>query len=212
MSLVPLLLAGCFTLPSEEGPFQGPLKPSLPVKLRERRHILPGFSSAPPPPEPAVTSSQCEELEDGGPVNGPGCVTSRISCGETIVGHTGGGVRRFDTKFYEKKFCWPATEDHDGGEERVYRLDMPDGEWHAFVWLDTPCADLDLFALKWNGDDCPTMGHNVAQCEANLKAGARQERVDLVHQGQATWFLVVEGKRDEEGPFALHVQCRPGLN
>lgn len=205
-----LLLAAC-TLPSEEGPFTGPLLPNLKFPLRERRHILPGMSSTPPPPEAAVTSSQCDDLSDGGPVGGPGCVTSPISCGETVIGHTVGGVRRFDTKFYEKKFCWPATVQHDGGEERVYRLEMPDGEWRAFVWMDSPCADLDLFAVKWNGDDCPTMDHNIAQCESNLQRRVGNERVELVHQGTATWYLVVEGSGDEEGAFALHVQCRPGL-
>ncbi len=174
-------------------------------------YILPGTDTSLPPPEWAVTSKNCEDLADGGPVGGPGCVTADVSCGETIIGHTVGGVRRFDSKFYEKKFCWPFTVNHDGGEERVYRLVMPEGEWKAFVTLDTPCANLDLFAVKWEGEECPTMSSNVARCEANLDVKTDREFVELVHQGQATWLLVVEGRGEEEGPFALHVQCRPGL-
>jgi hypothetical protein len=211
MSLWIWLVGCCFTLPSEEGPFEGPLVPSKPVKLRERKLILPGFSSTPPPPEPAVTASNCDDLQDGGPVTGPGCVTGEIRCGQTVVGHTKGGVDKFDTKFYEKKFCFPGFNDMNGGDERVYRLVMPEGEWRAFVWMDTPCADLDLSAMMWDGDDCPDMGANISRCESEPQKGANWELVELTHQGNATWFLVVEGKRQEEGAFALHVQCREGL-
>src|SRR5688500_15272763 len=108
-----LLLLGacltCVTWPSEKGPFDGPLVPGLKLPIRERQWILPGVSSTPPPPEAAVTSANCDDLADGGPVNGPGCITGEIKCGDTIVGHTLGGVERFDSKFYEKKFCTPRT-------------------------------------------------------------------------------------------------------
>lgn len=201
----------CLTTSSPEGPLKGPLVPNFKFGLRERQWILPGVDTSPPPPEWGVTSSNCGDLEDGGLVNGPGCITNEISCGETVIGHTKGGVQRFDSKFYEKKFCWPFTVNHDGGDERVYRLVMPEGEWKAFVTLDTPCANLDLVAIKWDGDDCPTMSANVPQCEANFDVKSSREVVELVHQGQATWYLVVEGRDDEEGAFALHVQCRPGL-
>jgi hypothetical protein len=208
-----LLLDGCtwcMVWPSQLDPYVGPLVPGLKLPIRERQWILPGVSSTPPPPEPLVTSGNCEDVSDGGPVDGPGCVTATLQCGDTVIGHTVGGVRRFDSRFYEKKHCTPATTNHDGGEERVYRLEMPEGEWRAFVWMDTPCANLDLFALRWNGEDCPTVDHNVNACEyGQLLNGS--ERVELVHQGEATWFLVVEGRGEEEGPFALHVQCRPGL-
>jgi hypothetical protein len=55
------------------------------------------------------------------------------------------------------------------------------------------------------------LGANIPRCEANLDVKSDREVVELVHQGQATWMLVVEGRGEEEGPFALHVQCRPGL-
>ncbi|MBX2800251.1 MAG: hypothetical protein KTR31_21405 [Myxococcales bacterium] len=207
-----MMMVGCFTLPSEEGAFDGDIEPNLKMKVRERRHVLPGMSSTPPPPEEAVTSGQCGDLTDGGPVAGPDCVTATISCGETVIGHTRGGVDQFDTAFWEKKFCWPATVPHDSGDERVYRLEMPDGEWRAYVWLDTPCADLDMMAALHTGDTCPTLGHNVRRCESGLQKGSGQrEMMELVHQGKATWYIVVEGSGDDEGAFALHVQCREGL-
>jgi hypothetical protein len=215
---VGLILAGlpgcCVTLPSSEGPLEGPRKPGEKLKVRERRPlvILPGTSSEPPPPEAVVTSSNCGDVSSGGPVSGGDCVTQRISCGETVIGHTRGGVNRFRTRWYEQNFCWPGTVDHDGGDERVYRLDMPEGEWRAFVYLDSPCADLDLLAMRWNESTCPSPGTSVTHCEANLVTGAGREKVELVHQGKATWLLVVEGADDEEGLFAVSVVCREGLH
>lgn len=201
----------CMTLPSKEGPFTGRRKPGEKLKVRERQSILPGTSTTPNPPEPAITSDNCDDIRDGGPVSGPDCVTASISCGETVIGHTRGGVKRFDSRFYEKNFCWPSTVDHEGGDERVYKLVMPEGEWRAYVWMDSPCADLDLIAMNWNDKQCPSPSAGIQRCEANIVEGVGDERVELVHQGQATWLLVVEGADDEEGAFALHVMCRKGL-
>src|SRR5687767_8805024 len=75
-------LCGCLTLPSEQSAPEGVRKAGEKLQLRERRHILPGFSSTPPPPEAAVTSSQCDDITDGGPVAGGDCVTAEVQCGE----------------------------------------------------------------------------------------------------------------------------------
>lgn len=209
-------LLGCengLTLPpADDAPVQdGPLRPNAKMEVRERRHILPGFDSSPPPPEPVVTSSQCDDMEDGGLINGPDCLTGTISCGQTIVGHTKGGVNLYNTKFYERNFCTPALTDHSGGDERVYKLVMPPGENKAFVYLDTPCADLDIAAINATGDTCPTDSTLVPRCEMFPKRSTNREKLEIVSQGPSTWWIVVEGVDDEEGPFAIHVQCREGL-
>lgn len=177
--------------------------------------IRPGNVSAPDWVDPVLTRDQCDDLADGGPVHGPGCLTGEIACDQTVIGHTVGGVERFDTKFYEKKFCWPATIDHDGGGERVYRLRMPPGEWRAWVTLHSPCADLDVAGIRWDSESCPDMGSNIHVCEMKPEKGSKSERIELTSQtfdGQeAIWYVVVEGKNDEEGPFSLHVQCSRGL-
>jgi len=163
-------------------------------------------------PPPAIHEDMCDDLPDGGPVKGPGCITADIKCGDTIVGHTTGGSQSFDTKFYEKKFCTPALTDHSGGDERVYRLQMPDGEWTADVRLETPCADLDLAAMVFDGaEDCPTITDNVPRCEMWPKGRHKPEHVRLVSQRKTTWLVVVEGKDEQEGAFALHVTCENHL-
>jgi hypothetical protein len=198
-------------LPSADPPPKGPPTPGKRFEVRERRDLLPGAGSGFPTPEEGLVAADCDALTHGGPPIGPDCSSGDIRCGETVLGATRGGVRRYDTRFYESNFCTPATTDHDGGEERVYRLHMPDGDWTAVVTLDTPCADLDLAAMKLNGETCPTAASMVAQCEMYPKDGTRREAVRLVTQRETDWWIVVEGKGAAEGGFALTVQCRAGI-
>ena len=93
---LPALVACSFdlTLPPEEAAPEG--EPTVGrVKMRERRNILPGNISGPPPPEPGITRDECDAIQDGGPMKGDDCVTDVIRCGDTVVGHTIGGVNRY---------------------------------------------------------------------------------------------------------------------
>lgn len=171
--------------------------------------IRQGHRNGPPPPAPGITAGQCNDMSDGGALmGGSSCITGVLECGQTITGHTGGGVTQFDSEFYAKKFCTPQTTDHSGGGERIYKLHLEDPTV-AVVTLDTPCADLDLFGVKWpdrsSTPECPNIGHNIKQCEANRKDGTTREEIRLNTDGD--WLIVVEGVDANEGAFALTVQC-----
>ncbi|MCB9668561.1 MAG: hypothetical protein H6736_03200 [Alphaproteobacteria bacterium] len=188
--------------------------PGHPVKLPP---LPANISDGPPIPDPPIHRDQCADIQDGGPLGGPEpCVTSEIHCDEMIIGHTIGGVDEYDTTFYEKKFCWPKLIDHDGGDERVYKLVMPPGEWRAWATLHTPCADLDVAAIRYDKPGCPDFNSTIHQCEMKPQSSTRSERIEMTSQtrpGQnAIWYIVVEGKNNHEGPFSLHVQCAPGLS
>lgn len=181
--------------------------PPLPSKI----------SGGPPLPESPIHPDQCDDIQDGGPLGGKEpCVTAEIHCDEMIIGHTVGGVDEYDSEFYEEKFCWPKLLNHDSGDERVYKLVMPPGEWRAWATLHTPCADLDVMAMRYDKDICPDWESTIHQCEMNPKTSTRTERIEMTSQTRpdrnAIWYIVVEGKGDEEGPFSLHVQCHPGLS
>lgn len=208
MLLLFALLPACdygFTLPSETPPPET-IAPNQKIQLRPRQSILPAQVTGPPPPDAGITAGQCSQLTDGGAVNGD-CVTAEVSCGETIIGHTRGGIQRFDTRFYEAMFCTPATTNHDGGDERVYVLELPEPRTRALVYLDTPCADLDLGAVLYNSDYCPSKSSTINRCEMTRKPGTKREMVDLWNDVPSKWYLIVEGVGDEEGAFALTVQC-----
>lgn len=210
-----LLLWGCFG--GGETPEKKPDGPLAVTPAAPITHpgVAPQPAAPPGPDEPplAMTRDNCQDLQHGGPVSGPDCVTQRVKCGDVIYGHTLGGTQVFDTKFYERHKCTPATTDHDGGDERVYLFEFPDGDHSAWVWLDSPCADLDLAAIRVPDgvEGCPTLEHGIRQCEMWPKPGNRREKVLMVSQGGSKWLLVVEGKGKEEGAFSLTIQCKPGL-
>ncbi|MEZ4322253.1 MAG: hypothetical protein R3F61_32570 [Myxococcota bacterium] len=172
--------------------------------------------SQPSYPTPSITLEQCDDLTEGGPVSSDGCITAEVTCESRTIGHTIGGVQRYDSKFYEKKQCWPATRDHDSGNERIYKLVMPEGEWRAWATLYTPCADLDIAAVRHDHGGCPTMGSNVGPCEMTVNDYNRPERIELTSQTKRAgerpvWYIIVEGKNADEGVFELDIQCRPGV-
>lgn len=212
-----LVLSGCCISAEtmEEMPFMqdepaytSPLNPGLRFEAKPRESLLARSTFGFPEPAKGIVGSQCDDITDGGPLSGPGCATSELKCNETIIGHTVGGNKNFDTTFYEKKFCTPATTNHDGGQERVYRLELPEGDWSAAITLDTPCANLDLFAIRWDDAECPNPDHLVPNCEATVGDWKRKS-VRVASNHKSTWWVVVEGVGNEEGAFSLTTQCAP---
>jgi hypothetical protein len=168
-------------------------------------------------PPPGLTSEQCKDITSGGPVHGPGCVSSDIKCGQTIVGHTRGGSKNFDTKWYDDHYCWPETRNHNGGDERLYRFDpnangIPARFW-ATVWFDTPCEqDIDVTVfMSRDGNVCPAQ--SIKNCEmpnpfTPQNRTRRSERV-LIDPGEI-WYVLVEGADDKEGAFSVTFDCELG--
>lgn len=166
-------------------------------------------------PDAGISGTQCGDLTDGGPVNGPDCVTQEIKCGETIVGHTRGGVNLYDTKFYERNTCWPGTRNHNGGDERVYMF-VPDrsprfmqGEdrQRVSVYFDSPCADLTFTKMVGTLNKCPRGSAKLCD-SANpftRKMGRNTMHI-TVDRGEVYYFLV-EGGDDAEGAFSITLEC-----
>jgi hypothetical protein len=224
IGLVAIVVAGCMADESEPVPAptvtvtEQPASLETPApsdaadpKVEITTTALPGPASKPEAAtEPtALDPDACQELTQGEPPIDD-CFSGTITCGETIIGHTRGGVDRYNTRFYEKNMCTPATTNHNGGDERVYRLDVPDGRQMTTVTLDTPCADLDVAAFKWNQPECPHDAHLINGCEMAVDDRSSREEVKLFSMKKTTWLIVVEGKADDEGAFALTVDCDRG--
>jgi len=222
MFLLWTMLAGCtITIPTggdqpaeEAGEEAGP--PEAGQKMAAKpggffRNVWTGADL----PAPPIGRGQCNSMDDGGEVRGPACITDYIECGQSVIGHTRGGVDIFTTDFWNTNYCWPATYNHNSGDERVYQLDIPDGRTlglpderaKATVVLDSPCADLDLMAFPWSHGGCPTSGSSVSRCECLRKPGKQREVIELVAEYPQTWLIVVEGVDDHEGAFGLSVVC-----
>lgn len=70
-------------------------------------------------------------------------------------------------------------------------------------------------AARWDEATCPDMSSMIRQCEMDPSSGTTFETIELTSQTldgrEPSWYIVVEGKGEEEGPFSLHVQCWEGL-
>ena len=210
------LLSGCCNMGLNPGEARWDLSDGIsnkPLKVKPQQSLCPIADSPLPIATPGLVADQCDDVDHGGGRFGPDCATRVIECGDQIIGHTVGGVDKYDSRFYEKNFCTPKLSNHDGGDERVYQLRMPPGEWTAFVDLASPCADLDLAAIQYSGDTCPPPDAMIRRCEMWPKPRTQGERVQIVSQNPrgSTWWIVVEGKNEQEGAFSLAVQCRKGL-
>ena len=154
--------------------------------------------------------------KDGGPLAGPDCVTADIHCGETVVGHTKGGVKLYDTDFYESRTCWPALRNHDGGDERIYRFIVDEspraraGEnrQRVTVTFTSPCADLTFTKMVGPLDHCP-VGSEARLCDS-LNPNKRKNgsnAMNITADAGEVYYFMVEGRDAEEGAFSIHLEC-----
>jgi len=165
-------------------------------------------------PPAGISASQCNDLTDGGPVAAGGCITANIKCGETIVGHTRGGVNKFNTEWYAESTCWPATRNHNGGDERIYKFDVSanglDHHFYATVWFDTPCEqDVDVTVFRSaDRNSCPTGGTRFCDMVNPFKPQnkVRRHYKTRMDPGEM-WYILVEGADDKEGPFSVTLDC-----
>ena len=134
-----------------------------------------------------------------------GCVTASVACGDTVEDHTRGGHSAWSNDHYRTLFCWSIHHDWDG-PERIYRLELPE-QTVAEVGMVAD-QDLDLFALSWPHEGCPSQDHSVSACEADVGSGA-SELVLVTQERAQTWLIAVDGKHAAEGAFRLDVECTP---
>jgi len=134
-----------------------------------------------------------------------GCVSGALECGRALEGNTTGGRQHFDDDFYVTKYCQPQQHNYSGNE-RVYTLDLA-ANTGANIWLDSDCADLDLFTIRWTYDGkCPTPSHTVSECEVDAASGGGVVHVENVGNA-AQYMVIVDGKQGVEAPFRLTVEC-----
>ena len=205
-----LFVVGCVACGGSAGTAPVGVSPVSPVSPAEVAALpLGGVTSALPP----LSAKQCDEGA-GAPNAGPDCVTADIHCGETVRGHTLGGVKRYDTRFYEANYCWPAIRNHDGGDERIYRFVFDDSPMSvrdrsaAKITFSTPCADLDITSMvSHDANRCPT-GSRICDTVNPTRKGNERVRSQVITMDKGeVWYFLVEGADDAEGAFSLTLEC-----
>ena len=136
------------------------------------------------------------------------CAIQPIACGETVQGSNRGQGAHFGDNFYRAKYCTPRSESYEDSPDAVYALNVT-ANMQADVRLASPCADLDLFSVRWgNSKRCPTASTSTGECEgSNRRSG---DQIRIVSVGRDEDHLVwVDGKKGNVGNFELSVECRP---
>lgn len=133
------------------------------------------------------------------------CVTGTLRCGDIIEGNTTGGPKGWSDDFYRAHYCLPLPQ-HYTGPERIYRLDVP-ADTRMEARLESPCADLDLFALVWQDNStCPHADHIATECEADDRGAGGKVQV-MTDRNPKTLLIGVDGKQGATGVFRLQVTC-----
>lgn len=137
------------------------------------------------------------------------CTTGELKCGEVVHGDTQGGLSQYSNTYYREKYCVPLPDNYSGSE-RLYHILIP-ANHISEIELYSPCQDLDLFAMVWSEPDrCPTLEHNVSECEAGISRGGDKIRL-FTDYNPKNFLIVVDGKQGVEAPFAIEARCTPNL-
>ncbi len=191
------------------GPFAGTdtpeASPSAGKAPSANSQTASGASGAAPMDEP--TDLSCDS-----PIETPlasGCAIRPIQCGETIEANNVNQSPNFDDAFYRAKFCTPRSANYAAGREAIYNLHLP-ANMRATVKLESPCAKLDLFSIRWpHADRCPNSSTSTGECEGSTKPGV--DTIQIVAVGNDEHHLVwVDGQDGDYGNFRLSVVCEPG--
>ncbi len=146
------------------------------------------------------------------PVTGniDGCVSDTLTCGDSVVATTMGGNSVMDDRDYLAWFCTPFPEGEYAGAERTYNVTVPAGQSATFT-LESPCAELDIFALRWelwmNNELCPEYGNSVIECEADDSRDGGSITVYADPTRETNYLVIIDGRQGEQEAFALDITC-----
>lgn len=137
------------------------------------------------------------------------CVTAELSCGDSrVFDMEGAGASRLDAADYSSGgwACWPVDLGTYTGGERFFRFDHPgnpDAPAMATITLESPCADLSLFAFWWESDSCPSGSASPYECEASIGSGS----VQIWNNEPRSYLIGIEGEDAPSGPFRVRIDC-----
>ena len=135
------------------------------------------------------------------------CSETTLQCGDVITARIGSGKSRFDYDFYRNNHCGTLDNEYQGNDA-IYNLEVP-AFTRAVVFLETPCAHLDLAQFRWlDPTQCPTSKHSVPECEIDQKCETPRVAISTVGSPESH-LVVVDGVEGDDGVFRLSVDCMP---
>jgi hypothetical protein len=133
------------------------------------------------------------------------CIAAELQCGDSVVAQNTGGPSNVDGGDYSS--IWACEVTGTGvytGPEQHFAFDHP-GTGDVTFTLDSPCADLDLFVMRWESDTCVTSSTPIFECEGDIGRGGGA--VTIWQNAPARYVVIVEGEFGETDPYRLDVAC-----
>jgi hypothetical protein len=138
------------------------------------------------------------------------CVSAILTCGSSVVATTQGGNSVMTADDYLAWYCTPFPDGDYAGSERTYNVTVPAGRKATFT-LDSPCDDLDIFALRWelwdSNEQCPDYGNSVIECEADDSRAGGEVEVFADSTRDTNYLVMIDGPNAEQVAFALDITC-----
>ena len=165
--------------------------------------------------EEAFVSIDCDAWQNA-PPEPRGCVNQPIYCNDEIESTTFGSTSKLGDDFYLQAGVTPRGHSYQESGDVVYELLLP-GDTDAVLSLDTPCADLDLFAMTYRdgSQQCPSSTTVFKESDFSQRRSELEElkistgslgREDRM-QGGRSYLVVIDGKSGQEGSYRLTVDC-----
>jgi len=153
-------------------------------------------------------SPLCDQrVVDGPPTQA--CVTDQLACDTSLVDSLVNGDASFGAEAYQAWTCNWSTDDHWAGRERVYAFHHP-GTGTVDIRLDSPCADMNLFVLRWgyfeSDGECPTAESTLARsCDFDDSPGGGT--ISVWDSSESDYLVIVDGVDGAEDNFAISTTC-----
>lgn len=96
-----------------------------------------------------------------------------------------------------------GSQDYSGSEQH-FSFTHP-GTGDVTIGLDSPCEDLDLFVIRWDGGSCVREGLSIIECDGAVGSGGGS--VTIWNNEPSGYVIVVDGPKGEEGPYAVSLTC-----
>lgn len=146
----------------------------------------------------------------GSGTSGGECTTDQLFCGDFVQATTVGGSTHYDTDQYEQAGIATGSENWDA-PERAYTLRQPVGQAMRITFWG-PCDDMDVAVCQgWECSDTAEVQQN--DCSALLTRGDEgsfYRDFPAPSSGVREFEVVVDGRDDAQGNFALQVECFGG--
>jgi hypothetical protein len=138
------------------------------------------------------------------------CVSSTMSCGSSTIATTQGGNMVMNADDYLNWYCTPFPEGDYDGPERTFNVTVPAGLTATFS-LESPCEELDIFALRWElwmtDEMCPEYNNSVLECEADDSRADGTISVTADPTRDTNYLVIIDGPEGQQQPFALDIDC-----